>query len=123
MRLKEKLLHWEEKSAGGEALRIVRRRYCSYRCFALLFSVELAAMGSPALEIDPTLQQGRIHGYISRVRFGRGSNLCKPQNSVIRDQKLDVNRPTDRRTDIASYRVACTRLKTYCPNGYLVFAP
>ena len=43
-------------------------------------------------------------------------SLCKPRNSEIRDQKLDdidgpTDGPTDRRTDIASYRVACTRLK------------
>ena len=40
-------------------------------------------------------------------------SLCKPRNSEIRDRKLDdTDRPTDRRTDIVSYRVACTRLIT-----------
>jgi len=65
-------------------------------------------------------KQGRIHGYISRVRLGRGSKksllASKQQNTR---SKIDVNgptdgptdRPTDRPTDIASYRVACTRLK------------
>ena len=44
---------------------------------------------------------------------GAVMNLCKPRNSEIRDQKLDdTDQPTDRRTDIVSYRVACERLKT-----------
>ena len=46
-------------------------------------------------------------------------SLCKPRNSEIRDQKLDDtdrptirwHRPTDRPTDIVTYRVASTRLK------------
>ena len=41
--------------------------------------------------------------------------LCWPRNSEICDRKLDdTDRPTDRRTDgpTASYRVACTRLKS-----------
>ena len=35
-------------------------------------------------------------------------SLCKPHNSKIRNQKLDN---TDGRTDIASYRDACKRLR------------
>ena len=47
-------------------------------------------------------------------------SLCKPQNSKIRDQKLvdtdrlthgQTNVPTDGPANLASYRVACTRLK------------
>ena len=57
-------------------------------------------------------KQGRIHGCISCVRLGRGSKksllASKQQNTRL---KIDVNRPTDRPTDIASYRVAGTRLK------------
>jgi len=45
-------------------------------------------------------------------------SLCTPQNSKIREQKLD---DTDQWTDIASYRVACTRLKmTVYSRGLLV---
>ena len=40
---------------------------------------------------------------------------CKPRNSEIRDRKLATDQqtdgPTDWWTDIASFRVACTRLK------------
>ena len=58
------------------------------------------------------MQRGRIHGYLSRVRLGRG----KPRNSEISDQKLDdtdqsTDQPMDQPTDQASYRVVCTRLK------------
>ena len=62
-------------------------------------------------------EQGRIHGYISRVRLGRGSNeslqALKHQNTR---SKLDVtdqqtNRPTNQPTRVA-YRVACVQLKT-----------
>ena len=47
------------------------------------------------------LEQGRIHGYLSRVRLGRGSDeslqASKQQNT---QSKLDVtDRPTDRPTD------------------------
>ena len=59
------------------------------------------------------LQQGGIHGYLSRVRLGRGSNkslqALKQRNPR---SKIDVtDRRTDGRTDIASYKVASTRLK------------
>ena len=47
---------------------------------------------------------------------GAVMSLCKPQNSEIRNQKLDdTDGPTDGPTDIASYRVACTRLKINNP--------
>ena len=52
------------------------------------------------------LKQGRTHGYLSRVRVGRGG-----------EKKLSVtDGPTDGRTDgptdRAGCRVACTRLKS-----------
>ena len=45
-------------------------------------------------------KQGRIHGYLSRVRVGRGG-----------EKKAERDGQTDRQTDRASCRVACTRLK------------
>ena len=59
--------------------------------------------------MDLEKKQGRIHGYLSRVRLGRGSNKSL-QASKQRNprSKIDV---TDGPTDIASYRVACARLK------------
>ena len=62
----------------------------------------------------PNMEQGRIHGYLSRVRLGRGSNESLQASKQQKPRsKIDVtDGPTDRRTDIASYRVACTRLKT-----------
>ena len=54
----------------------------------------------------PEVQQGRIHGNLSSVRLGRGSNeflqASKQQNP---QSKIDV---MDGPTDIASYKVACT---------------
>ena len=53
-------------------------------------------------------------------------SLCKPQNSKIRDRKLDdtdgptdrrTNGPTDGPTDKATYRVACTRLMPILKNS------
>ena len=77
--------------------------------------------------IESEAKQGRIHGYLSRVRLDRGRaisarfhrnkavytaisvacgwagavmSLCKPQNSEIRDRKLDdTDQPTNRVTD------------------------
>ena len=48
-----------------------------------------------------TRKQGRIHGYLSRVRVGRGG---EKKQSV-------TDRQTDGQTDRAGCRVACTRLK------------
>ena len=58
-----------------------------------------------------------IHGYISRVRLGRGSNkslqASKQRNTRSKFRcNRPTNRPTDQPTDMASYRVACTRLKS-----------
>ena len=56
-------------------------------------------------------EPGRIHGYLSRVRVGRGGE--KKAKCYGR-----TDGPTDRQTDRAGCRVACTRLKilqvTYC---------
>ena len=60
---------------------------------------------------------------------GAVMSLFKPRNSEIHDRKLnDTDRRTDRQTDVASYRVACTRLKDRkllalflllgCPSGH-----
>ena len=57
-------------------------------------------------------KQGRIHGYLSRVRLGRGSKksllASKPQNTR---SKIDVNRRTDRLTKFENKRcftIECT---------------
>ena len=49
------------------------------------------------------IQQGRIHGYRSRVRVGRSSDA---RTARKRRKKLtETDRPTDRPTDIAGHRV------------------
>ena len=76
-------------------------------------------------------KQGRIHGSISCVRVGRGSMPCSWVGAVTQicfpfrfkrpktrsdygptDRR--TNRPMDQPTNIVTYRVACTRLKTNC---------
>ena len=60
------------------------------------------------------LKQGRIHGYLRRVRLGRGSTESLQASKQRNTQsKIRWHRPTDRRTDIVSYRVASTRLKNW----------
>ena len=62
-------------------------------------------------------EQGRIHGYRSRVRVGRGhiwghqtiwAGAVRSENKIHKKSKMW---PTDQPTDKAGCRVACTRLK------------
>ena len=66
-------------------------------------------------------EQGRIHGYPSRVRVGWGSDEINQLGSwagavtpkppkTLKKQSV-TNRPTDRPTDRVGCRVAGTRLK------------
>ena len=66
------------------------------------------------------MKQGRIHGYPSRVRMGRGSDEIGQQSCLKRrgnpitahkrrkSKVLQTDRPVDR----VGCRVACTRLKS-----------
>ena len=68
-------------------------------------------------------KQGRIHGYRSRVRVGRGhiwgnktfwARAVRSKNKNPKKSKMwPTNRPTDRPTDKAGCRVAYTRLKIW----------
>ena len=57
-----------------------------------------------ATETERVLKQGRIHGYLSRVRVGRGGE---------KKAKCDgpTDRPTDRRTDRPTERVVELRAR------------
>ena len=54
------------------------------------------------------IQQGRIHGH--RLRTGGQGRIYAFSHFSTRSP-LRTNQPTDRRTDKASYRVACPQLK------------
>ena len=66
-------------------------------------------------------EQGRIHGYPSRVWVGRGSDEIDQPSSwagavtpilPVNAEKAKCYRPTDRQTDRVGCRVACTRPKS-----------
>ena len=68
------------------------------------------------------IKQGRIHGYPSRLRVGRGSNEIDQLGSwagavtpkpPVDAEKAKCYRRTDGRTDRVGCTVACTRLKTF----------
>ena len=70
-------------------------------CTSSVSSINLDIKAKNVSIVRNKNKQGRIHGYLSRVRVGRSG---EKKLSVIDGQ-------TDRQTDRAGCRVACTRLK------------
>ena len=57
------------------------------------------------------MEQGRIHGRISRVQLGRGSDAKTARKMPKKQMRYQrTNRPRDQGTDRMAYRVTCTRL-------------